>query len=150
MDLKNMSQHELLQTYRGYELLMQTGAVGPNDYDGLFRKLIDEQTKQSPGAGIVNASLILLQEISARWIADTELSEAVIRAGTPLWYVDKETGKIEKAVVETVNYKDGVLDSFGAKFDNGDFDVFEGSAIDDCFFRLEQQAVQALLGNHDS
>lgn len=150
MDLKNMSRHELLQAYRGYELLMQTGSVGPNDYDGLFRKLIDEQNNQTPGNGIVNASLVLLQEISARWIADTELSEAVIRVGTPLWYVDEETGNIEKAIVETVNYKDGVLDSFGAEFDNGDFDVFEGSAIDDCFFRSEQQAIQSLLDNNDS
>ena len=74
----------------------------------------------------------------------------MIRVGTPLWYVDEETGNIEKAIVETVNYKDGVLDSFGAEFDNGDFDVFEGSAIDDCFFRSEQQAIQSLLGNNDS
>ena len=144
MDLRNLSRYELLQAYRGHELLESTGCVGKEDFDGLFRALIDEQTQQAPGLGIVNASMLLLKEIASRWAADNTGLDDLIRAGTPLWYVDMENGAIEKATVETVSYKEGVLESFSAEFENGDFDEFIGSAIDDCFFRSEQQALQAL------
>lgn len=144
MDLKQFTQQELLQTYRGYEMLMRTGAVGSEDFDGIFRNLIDERNDLTPGLGVADASLALLQEIAVRWAAVAEQEDAMIRVGTHLWYVNKDTGEIEEAVVETVSYKNGALDSFGAQFANDDFDVFEGSAVDSCFFRSEQRAVQAL------
>ena len=42
MDFKKLSDNELLQAYQGYLKLEKTGAVGPDDFDGIFRRAIDE------------------------------------------------------------------------------------------------------------
>lgn len=144
-NLKEWTKHDLLQAYRGYQKLGRTGAVGAEDFDGLFRYLIDEQTRSVPGAGPVVAASILLQEIAARWAADAEIEESMIQNGTHLWYLDKDTGEIEEAVVETVEYKNDRLYSFGVHFCiTNDFDVFSEATIGNCFFKSEQQALNAL------
>lgn len=66
--------------------------------------------------------------------------------GTPIWYVDQNTGEIEEGEVFSVYYKDGKLDSFSVDFvQSGDFDEFVGSAWGDCFFGNPEQAKAALL-----
>lgn len=66
MDFKNLSEKELLQAYRGYRKVMETGAVSENDFDGIFRKAIDEQNG-SAGLHLSMASANLLAEMSERW-----------------------------------------------------------------------------------
>ena len=69
----------------------------------------------------------------------------MLTVGTELWYVDEDTGEIERAIVATVSYKDGKLDSFSAEFpESDDFDEFYGHAFGSCFFSSEAQAKMKL------
>ena len=69
----------------------------------------------------------------------------VLGKGTPVWYVDGESGEIESGKILIPVYKNGELDSFSVDFDNGDFDEFLGSAWGTCFFGSEEQAKGALI-----
>lgn len=72
-----------------------------------------------------------------------------IQKGSPIWYVDFESGEIEKGEVFGVRYKDGLIDSFSVDFkESGDFDEFFGEAIGDNFFVSEEMAKQALINGH--
>ena len=73
----------------------------------------------------------------------------VLRKGTPVWYVDNETGEIEPGKVFIASYKDGKLDSFSVDFECGDFDEFVGSALGNCFFGSKEQAEAALRRQQD-
>ena len=140
MDFKNLSEKELLQAYRGYRKVMDTGAVSENDFDGIFRKAIDEQDG-SAGLHLPMASANLLAEMAERWYNEHQFVDTMLTVGTELWYVDEDTGEIERAVVTTVSYKDGKLDSFSAEFpESDDFDEFYGYAFGSCFFSSETQA----------
>ena len=144
-DIQTWTQQELLDAYRGYVHLQQTGAVSSEEYGGLFRAMIDEHIADAPGQAVIRAATVLLQEMARRWADTAEKELAMIRVGTHLWYVYDEDGTIEECIVETVDYKDGKLDCFGANFcETEDFDVFNGSAIDSCFFRSAEQAWAAL------
>lgn len=144
MDFKNLSEKELLQAYRGYRKVMETGAVGENDFDGIFRKAIDEQSG-SVGLHLPMASANLLAEMAERWYNEHQFVDTMLTVGTELWYVDEDTGEIERAVVATVSYKDGKLDSFSAEFpESDDFDEFYGHAFGSCFFSSETQAKMKL------
>ena len=72
--------------------------------------------------------------------------ECVIKKGTPVWYVDFESGHIERGVVFSVQYKDQKVDSFSVDFEEtGDFDEFYGDAIGHCFFLSEEMAKAELV-----
>lgn len=145
MRFNELSGKELLLAYRGYQLLKNTGAVGEADFDGLFRKAIDEAEAEHPGFGVINATNELMLVIAEKWVAEQELANDMLSPGDTLWYTDEDTGGIERAIVCTVQYKNGKLDSFSAEFpDSGDFDEFFGSALGSCFFRSETQAKLAI------
>ena len=145
MNFNTLSEAELLSAYKGYQLLKKTGAVGETDFDGLFRKAIDEAEAEHPGFGIINATNGLMLAIAKKWVAEQELISGMLSPNDVIWYADDDTGKIEKAVVQNVQYKDGKLDVFSAEFpDSDDFDEFFGSALGSCFFRSETQAKLAI------
>lgn len=149
MNFNTLSEAELLSAYKGYQLLEKTGAVGENDFDGVFRKAIDEAEAEHPGFGIINATNELMLAIAKKWVAERELISGMLSPNDVIWYADDDTGKIEKAVVQNVQYKDGKLDSFSAEFpDSNDFDEFLGSALGTCFFRTEAQAKLRLGGSN--
>ena len=76
----------------------------------------------------------------------TLTEECVIQKGTPVWYVDFESGRIERGVVFSVQYKDQKVDSFSVDFEEtGDFDEFYGDAIGHCFFLSEEMAKAELV-----
>lgn len=142
----DMSEKELLQAYRGCMKLMETGAVGEEDFDGIFRQAIDERSVEQPGYGVIHATNELLVALSKRWFNEHCLADMMLTVGTILWYADEESGNIERGIVNTVNYKEGNLDSFGVDFpDSNDFDVFAGSALGTCFFPSEAQAKKKIL-----
>ena len=67
MDFKKLSDNELLQAYQGYLKRRKTGAVGPDDFDGIFRRAIDE----CPGSyKVIATEKALLEEIASRWFAE--------------------------------------------------------------------------------
>lgn len=141
MDFNKLSDKDLLQAYRGYCKAAETGTVGKDDFDGIFYMAVDERGKRCKGLGIPATTLDLLSEIAQRWYNEYQFVDAMLTVGTELWYVDEDTGEIERAVVATVSYKDGKLDSFGAEFpDSDDFAEFCGSAIGSCFFFSEDKA----------
>ena len=75
-----------------------------------------------------------MSEIAQRWYNEHQFVDTMLTVGTELWYVNEDTGEIERAIVATVSYKDGKLDSFGAEFpESDDFDEFYGHAFGSCF-----------------
>ena len=141
MKFSDLSEKDLMMAYKGYKMLKETGAVGNNDFGGIFRKAIDEYGIQNPGFGVINATNELMLAIAEKLVAERELADGMLSPGDTLWYTDEDTGGIERAVVCTVQYKDGKLYSFSAEFpDSDDFDEFVGSALGSCFFRSETQA----------
>ena len=67
MDFKKLSNIDLLQAYQGYLKLEKPGAVGPDDFDGIFRRAIDE----CPGSyKVIATEKALLEEIASRWFAE--------------------------------------------------------------------------------
>lgn len=140
MKFSDLSDKDLMMAYKGYKMMEETGAVGCDDFGGIFRKAIDECGAQNPGFGVINATNELLRTLADKWVEEHSIADDVLTVGTQLWYVD-ESGDIERAVVCTVQYKNGKLDSFSAEFpDSDDFDEFFGSALGSCFFRSETQA----------
>ena len=69
-NFEKLNEKELLQAYRGYLKMAKTGAVGEDDFDGLFRRAIDEQSKEHPGRGVINATQDLLAAIANRWFEE--------------------------------------------------------------------------------
>lgn len=140
MDFKKLSERELLQAYRGYKKLATTGTVGEDDFGGVFRRAIDE-CDSDIGVKVTDTIMALLQELSERWFQEHDLVDSMLTVGKTLWYANKETGEVERAVVESVNYENGKLESFGANFpESNDWDLFFGSALGDVFFQSEAQA----------
>lgn len=141
MNFKDLSDSELLNAYKGYQMLAKTGAVGEEDFGGIFRRAIDEREAEKRGYGLINAANELLAVLAEKWFTEHAAAETALTPGTELWRVDEETGEVERAVVTTVQYQEGKLESFGADFpDSGDFDEFFGSALGSSFFRSEAQA----------
>lgn len=67
MDFKKLSNIDLFQAYQGYLKLEKTGVVGPDDFDGIFRRAIDE----CPGTyKVIATEKALLEEIASRWFAE--------------------------------------------------------------------------------
>lgn len=144
IDFKNLSDKELLLAYKGYKKVEETGAVGEDDFDGIFRKAINER-RELAGGGLINATAELKSVLAEKWYNEHRKLDEMLTPGTDLWYVD-EDGTIEHAVVATVSYKNGELDSFSAEFpDSDDFDEFFGTALGSCFFRSEDAAKRAIL-----
>lgn len=145
MDFNKLSDKDLLQAYRGYCKAAETGTVSEDDFDGIFYMAVDEREKRCKGLGIPATTLDLLSEIAQRWYNEHQFVDTMLTVGTELWYVDEDTGEIERAVVATVSYKDGKLDSFSAEFpESDDFDEFYGHAFGSCFFSSEAQAKMKL------
>lgn len=69
MDFSKLTKEDLLQAYRGYLKLSETGAVGEEDFDGIFRKAIDE-SDVSIGGKVVTTCQALIAEIAKRWFAE--------------------------------------------------------------------------------
>lgn len=139
---------DLMLAYHGYQKMSNDGVVGEDDFGGIFRAAIDYYENESRGYGIIAASSALLRTIAERWFYEHQLREKPLTSGDELWYVDAETGSVERAIVYSVLYRDGKLDSFSADFpDSGDFDRFFGSALGHCFFRSEADARRYIRDN---
>lgn len=78
--------------------------------------------------------------------ASKKEAPAVLKKGTPVWYVDTDIGEIEPGTVASVYYKAGKLESLGVDFEDGDFDEFFGSALGSCIFDSMEKAERALIG----
>lgn len=85
MDLKAMTEHELLQAYRGYKKWLQTKEIRPDDYDGYFWNLIEEKSSMAPHLirlAIVIAGMELLGEIACRWSEEKMLDKGMDITGS--------------------------------------------------------------------
>jgi len=114
---------------------------------------IEEHTKihyknEYPHAKLITEALYMAVAL-LRERADLVDCQTSIRKGSPIWYVDFESGEIEKGTVFSVQLKDGNIDSFSVDFEEtGDFDEFVGRAIGDCFFVSKDMAESALRNRY--
>lgn len=67
-----------------------------------------------------------------------------LRKGDDIWYADEEENIVEHGIVDSVLIKDEKVESFAVNFDNGDFDVFNGSGLGVHYFMDEMSAKDAL------
>ena len=67
-----------------------------------------------------------------------------LTSGDNIYYADFETGIVEHGTIETVTFNDGVVDSFSVTFDDGSFDVFDGSGLGKHYFTNKQEAQNIL------
>lgn len=142
------SIEDLMLAYHGYQKMSSDGSIGIDDFGGIFRAAIDYYENESRGYGIIAASSALLRTIAERWFSEHKFRDKPLISGDELWYADAETGSVERAIVYSVSYRDGKLDSFSADFpDSGDFDEFFGSALGHCFFRSEADARNSIRAN---
>ena len=68
-----------------------------------------------------------------------------LRHGDDIWYADEDEGIIEHGTIDTVTIKNNKIDSFSVTFDNGDFDVFDGSGLGVHYFMHKIDAENALV-----
>lgn len=77
--------------------------------------------------------------------ADLEEFDSRIKDGDPIWYVDTELQEIEEGRVVHVEFRNSKVDSISVDFlESGDFDEFDGSAMNECLFTTEEAAKLAL------
>lgn len=84
MDLKTMTDQELVQAYLGYEKWMQTKEIGPDDYGGYFFNLLGIESDMAPHMvkmEIVLAGMELLGEIASRWLKEKIPNEGMDMTG---------------------------------------------------------------------
>lgn len=70
--------------------------------------------------------------------------ECPIKIGERIWYADTTRRKIESGIVYFPIYKDGRLDTFSVKFDNGLWDDFFGCELETLAFTKEEDAKEKL------
>lgn len=70
------SSEKLKLAYQGYRKMAETGAVGEEDFGGVFRTAIDDMNKATASYGIINATNDLLAEIAQRWYTDKTVESA--------------------------------------------------------------------------
>lgn len=68
-----------------------------------------------------------------------------LRHGDDIWYADEEYNSAEHGVIESVSIKGNKIDTFSVTFDNGDFDVFDGSGLGTYYFMHKVDAEEALV-----
>lgn len=100
--------------------------------------------QEYPHAPIITQALAMaVQVLNER--ADLEEFDSRIKSGDPIWYVDAEMQEIEEGKVVEVVFKGNKVDSISVDFiESGDFDEFNGTAMDDCLFTTKEAAKLAL------
>ena len=68
-----------------------------------------------------------------------------LRKGDDIWYADEEENFVEHGVIDSVLIKGDKVESFAVIFDDGDFDVFDGSGLGKHYFMEKQSAEDALV-----
>lgn len=92
--------------------------------------------------------LDLLAEISRRWAKREKFKQLTLKSGDDIWYVDPEEIRLEHGTVFLASYNDSAeLVSFSANFDDGDFDEFEGTALNVHYFKDEDDAWAAIYNS---
>ena len=61
-----------------------------------------------------------------------------------IWYVDFDTGEIEKGTIHTIMYNNNRVFDFSVGFECGDYDCFDGSAFGHSMFLSKEEAKAAL------
>lgn len=93
-------------------------------------------------------TLNLLAEISKRWAKREKFKQLPLKAGDDIWYVDPEEIRLEHGTVFFAGYNDSAeLVSFSVNFDDGDFDEFEGTALNIHYFKDKDDAWAALYNS---
>ena len=67
MNLKELTQGELLQASRGYKLWLRMREIGPDEFDGYFWRLVEDRDDEIRSMSFASAAFALLQEIASRW-----------------------------------------------------------------------------------
>lgn len=101
--------------------------------------------------GMSTTILNICIAISDRWYKDQQAKRAPLKVGDEVWYADKsDSNVIDRGIVTSVYYRNGVLDSIGVDFpDTNDFDEFYGDALTTCLFRTKEDAQVYLTQDHD-
>lgn len=133
MDFNKMNDQELYDLYE----TIKTGKENTT-----FSEL-------SKSEGMSTTILNICLAISERWYMQQQAKRVPLKVGDEVWYADKsDSNIIDRGIVASVYYKDGVLESIGVDFpDTKDFDEFYGTALNTNLFRTKEDAQIYLTQN---
>ena len=130
MDFSKLSDNKLFELYMAM-------------HEGYHHDVLQEAYKED---GIPRITMNLYEAISERWYMRQQAKRAPLKVGDD---ADKsDSNIIDRGIVASVYYKDGVLESIGVDFpDTKDFDKFYGTALNTNLFRTKEDAQIYLTQN---
>lgn len=133
MDFSKLSDNKLFELYMAM-------------HERYHNDILQESYKED---GIPRTIMNLYGAISERWYMQQQVKRAPLKVGDEVWYADKsDSNIIDRGIVASVYYKDGVLESIGVDFpDTKDFDEFYGTALNTNLFRTKEDAQIYLTQN---
>ena len=82
----------------------------------------------------------ILMEMARRFYNITNTDDyASIKMGDDIYYLDSDSGAIEKGSVHGVYFENGKVETISVNFED-DFDEFDGVGLGRCLFRSEEAA----------
>lgn len=82
----------------------------------------------------------ILMEMARRLYNATNTEDyAALKMGDPIYYLDSDSGEIEKGHVHGVYFKNGRITTISVNFED-DFDEFDGKGLGTSLFRSEEAA----------
>ena len=143
--MAEMSDDELCSIYEEIHDFRNTGVLSGEatmrELDRAFRR----QNNCDSNLRLIEDAV--LYEIGRRFYNLHELRESRYRnlkPGDPIWYADIDNGIIEKGVLDSIYFNDGVVTSFFVEFED-DGDLFDGSGLGTHYFDNEEDAKDALM-----
>ena len=145
--VKAMSENELCDLYSEIVDFQETGLF----VDGTKLKELVIESNKKTGSNVFNTvEETVLLEIGRRYSSMILFDSGEFpKKGDDIWYVDFENGVLEHGKVFIVTFQDGKLDTFSINFDDGTFDVFDGSGFNNHYFINKKRAEAKLLKGQD-
>lgn len=148
--MKSMTENELCDLYSEIADYRKKGYL----VEGTKLKLLENEFANNYGAvDGDNMRLVedaILFEIGRRYSSITLFDSGEFpKQGDDIWYVDFENGMLEHGKVFIVTFQDSKLDTFSINFDDGTFDVFDGSGFNNHYFINKKKAEAKLLKGQD-
>lgn len=148
--MKSMTENELCDLYSEIADYRKKGYL----VEGTKLELLENEfANNSSGTDGDNMRLVedtILFEIGRRYSSMILFDSGELpKQGDDIWYVDFENGVLEHGKVFIVTFQDSKLDTFSINFDDGSFDVLDGSGFNNYYFINKKIAEAKLLKGQD-
>ena len=132
------STDDLNAAYKDIVHFRETG-VCP---DGKLRAIeaVVREAMERTGEVFRHTESYILMEMARRFYNITSMDDyASLKTGDDIYYLDSDSGEIEKGSVHSIHLQNHQVDTIGVNFGN-DFDVFDGAGLGRSLFRSAEAA----------